>query len=49
MTDKQKPYIALYESGKADSFKTTEYYLAKKRAICNQRKYGRLLNLLAQG
>ena len=45
--DTKKPYIARYETGIMDSFKAKEYHIAKRRAKFNQRKYGRLVTLLA--
>lgn len=42
----KKPYTALYEAGKMD-FKATEYHIAKRRAVFNQRKYGKLVSLLS--
>lgn len=42
-----KRYTAIYETGNKQDFKAREYYIAKKRAVYNQRTYGRLLKLLA--
>ncbi len=40
-----KLYTALYEAGKL-VFKSTGYPIAKRKAIFNQRKYGRLTALI---